>query len=194
MPGVRGRSGGRNAKTVAQHKMEGTYDPSRHSDIVNPEPPSGHPTAPKDLVGDALEEWTRMIGRLEQSKTLAVVDDAALYQYCKLFAETEAISQTRQELADTARILQENFDGQGDLSFEDALAAAQEITKLRSLEARYATQIRQGRMALRIYLVEFGMTPAARSRVKVTGSPKDEAPKTALEKLRASRPALRAVN
>jgi hypothetical protein len=37
--------------------------------------------------------------------------------------------------------------------------------KLKQLDAKAITQLRQGHMALRQYLVEFGMTPAARNRV-----------------------------
>jgi hypothetical protein len=122
------------------------------------------------LTGDALEEWDRMVGRLEASGTLSVVDDGVLYQVARLFAETEQIERTQAETSETVRILQENFDGKAELTFEDMLAAAQEITKLKKLEASYMTQIRQGRMAIRQYLVELGQTPAARSRVKAAPS------------------------
>ena len=171
MPGVKGLSGGRNAKTREQLERDGTFRKDRHGDLRNPAPPIGRPDPPKELTGEALAEWERMIARCELDGTLSKVDDAALYQYCCLFAETEAIAVTKQELADSARILQENFDRQGDVDFSDLLAAAQEITKLRQLEARYTSQIRQGRMSIKAYLVEFGKTPAARSRVKLPEQP-----------------------
>ena len=170
MAGVRGRSGGRNAKTAAAHRVNGTFTPSRHAGFENPEPPTGTPTAPKSLTGDAADEWGRMVARLEKSKTLSVVDDGVLYQYCRLFAETEAIAVAQEETAASIGILEENLRG---LESEEMVAAIQEITKLRSLEARYTTQIRQGRVALRTYLVEFGLTPAARSRVKVLNAEGD---------------------
>jgi P27 family predicted phage terminase small subunit len=173
MAGVRGRSGGRNAKTVKAHKLQGTFQKVRHGGVKNPEPPAGVPVPPKPLAGDALHEWNRMLARLAVSKTLSSVDDGVLYQYCQMFAETEGIALAQEETAATVRILQENLDGLHELSFEDLLAAAQEITKLRKLEAGYITKVRQGRMALRTYLVEFGLTPASRGRVKLT----DAAPK-----------------
>lgn len=108
-----------------------------------------------------------MICRLTQLGSLSKVDDAVLYQYCRMFAETEGIAVAQAETAATVKILQENLDGLSELTFADLMAAAQEITKLRKLEAGYITKVRQGRMALRTYLVEFGLTPAARSRVKL---------------------------
>ena len=112
-----------------------------------------------------------MIERLELTKTLSRVDDAALYQYCQLFAGTEAIEVTRLKTESSIDLLESNLQ---QLPKEDLAGAYLAIAKLRTLEARYITQIRQGRMALRTYLVEFGLTPAARSRVTVTGSGSNE--------------------
>lgn len=117
-----------------------------------------------------------MVARLDLSGTLSKVDDAAVYQYSLLFAETEDMARMQREAGDTARILRENFDGNAELDFADQLAAAQEINKSLKLEASYATAVRQGRMAIRQYLVEFGMTPAARARVKAP--PKKELSKS----------------
>lgn len=190
MAGAKGRSGGRNAVTTQEHQRRGTLRADRHGTDPSPEPPEGRPEPPKALDGDALEEWDRMIRRLEQSKTLSTVDDGALYQYCRLFAETEAIAVSQQETAASLDIIEENLHG---LAKDQLVAAFQEITKLRQLEARYTTQIRQGRMALRTYLVEFGLTPAARSRVKVvSGQTKDE-PANPLAALQQQARALRAV-
>lgn len=193
MPGVKGRSGGRNAKTAAQHQRDGTFQRVRHEGIENPEPPTGDPVSPKTLEGDALEEWSRMLRRLTDSRTLSGVDDGALYQYCRLFAETEAIALTQAETAATIDLLEENLGGPKE-ERENLLGVAQEITKLRQLEARYTTQIRQGRMALRTYLVEFGLTPAARSRVRISGdSSKHEQPQSPLARLQQQQAQIRRV-
>jgi len=174
MAGVKGRSGGRNAKTVEEHKRTGTFDPTRHAGYQNPAAPPGVPVPPKPLDGDALAEWERMITRLTQTGALSIVDDAVLFQYCRLFAETEGIYLAQEETAETIRILQENLDKRGkDIEFEQLLQVSQEITKLRKLEAGYIAKVRQGRMALRILLVEFGLTPAARGRVKLPEKPQD---------------------
>lgn len=160
-------SGGRNAKSKSALVLSGTFRPDRHADHDTPDAPKGVPDPPKPLEGDALEEWNRMIVRLTKLGTLSTVDDAILYQYCQLFGETEGIAVAQAETAATAKILQENFDGHEDLTFEDLLAAAQEITKLRKLEAGYISKVRQNRMSLRMLLTDFGLTPSSRNRVKL---------------------------
>jgi phage terminase small subunit len=164
MPGVKGRSGGHNAKTVGAHKLQGTFQKVRHGSIRNPEPPSGAPERPKEMQGDAAEEWDRMLDRLRQSKTLSGVDGGALYQYCQMFAETEALVIRQLEISASVDILEESL---GDFKGPELLAAFQELTKMRKLESGYTSQIRQGRMGQRVFLVEFGLTPASRGRVKI---------------------------
>lgn len=164
MAGVSGRSGGHNAKTVAQHLLEGTHQKVRHAGIKNPEPPAGEPVPPKKLTGDAKDEWKRMIERLRDCKILAAVDGAAIYQYCLLFAETEELATKQEEIGAALDVLEQSL---GDFKGPELIACFQEMTKMRALESRYTTQIRQGRMGLRVFLVEFGLTPASRGRVRL---------------------------
>lgn len=164
MPGT-SASGGRNRKSRAEHALTGTgrknRGTARAADV--PDPPKGRPPIPSGLAGHALAEWTRMVGRLEAAHTLSTVDDAVLYQYCCLFAETEEILTARDGNARLIVKLQAAIERvrKGDLIVE----AIAQIVQLKKLESKHATQLRQGHMALRQYLVELGMTPAARSRV-----------------------------
>ena len=84
-------SGGRNKKSAQQHRLQGTYRKSRHATAADPKAPEGVPVPPKALSGDALAEWHRMIARMQACQTLALVDDAVIYQYVQLFAEAEAL-------------------------------------------------------------------------------------------------------
>lgn len=168
MAGVKGRSGGHNAKTARQLKLSGGLRKNRHAGLRNPEPPEGPPQPPKPLDGDAGEEWARMIARLSSQHTLTVVDAAALYQYCRLFAETEAIAEMQATTTASIQILEESLH---DFKGTDLIAAFQELTKMRALESSYINKIRQGRMSQRVYLVEFGLTPASRGRVKLPPTP-----------------------
>lgn len=170
MAGVKGqRSGGHNAKTAAQHALQGTARKHRHAGLKNPAPPTGRPVPPKALKGDAKAEWDRMIARLEISKALSLVDDAVLYQYCRLFAETEALVDRQEEIQGSIDILEENIPDMSDSS--DRVACFQEIGKLRQLQSSVDNKIAKGRMNQRVYLVEFGMTPASRGRVKLPSDP-----------------------
>jgi hypothetical protein len=109
-----------------------------------------------------------------------------MFQYCRFFAETEGIFIAQQETAATIQILQENLDGRPrkDVTIAELIEVAREITSLRKLEAGYITKVRQGRMALRTMLVEFGLTPAARGRVKLPEKPKDADSFTAFQNKR----------
>ena len=143
MPGVKGRSGGRNAKTIERLKLEGTFDASRHRWKRHPTPAKGLPTSPSPLTGAARREWTRMTDLLAASELLTVVDGAMLFHYCELHGATELIKST------LARVR------------GHSIAAEQ-------LRARLISQARQHRQVIRMYLTEFGLSPAARSRVDLS--------------------------
>jgi P27 family predicted phage terminase small subunit len=170
MPGT-ARSGGRNRKSRAAHAVTNTgrtdrgtaAAPARTSADI-PDPPAGRPPTPKTLTGDTRAEWTRMADRLELAHTLSIVDDAALYQYCCLFAETEGLRAARRT---NARLIAKLETALERCRHEDQIAdVATAIAQVQKLDARHVQQLRQGHMAIRQYLVEFGMTPAARTRVE----------------------------
>lgn len=168
-------SGGRNAKSRTTHLVQGTFRQHRHDKLATPALPKGKPIPPKALSAVARAEWRRMVARLEQLQTGSRVDDAALYQYVCLFAETEGILGSKRDnalliktLLATIHALVEaaatDRDGVQERVVDIESAVAQ-IVELKKLEAKHTTQQRQGHMAIRQYLVEFGMTPAARTRV-----------------------------
>ena len=164
-----GRSGGRNRKSRAAHALTGTGRKDRGTATTAtsadaPDPPKGRPTIPLGLTGHALAEWQRMAGRLEQAKTGSTIDDAVLYQYCCLFAETEAIVVAHR--ANVALVVKLQRAIEKLTNGDQIVEAIGHIVQLKKLETKYSTQLRQGHMALRQYLVELGMTPAARSRVQ----------------------------
>lgn len=109
-----------------------------------------------------------MIVRLERSKTLAIVDDAALYQYVQLFAETEEIKLDSLRLRALSEKLQKIARKLQGLELVEAIT---KIVDLQYIIAKQSTQLRQGHMAIRQYLVEFGQTPSSRTRVKITKEP-----------------------
>lgn len=165
-------SGGHNRKPTQMHVIAGTFRKDRHGETESPDPPIGVPQPPKKLTGEAKAEWDRMITRLTTSKTISIVDDGALYQYCRLFAETEAVAQDytdTRELSNALKKAVTKLDG------AELVAAIGEIVKLRQLLAKQTTQSRQQRMAIRQYLVEFGLTPSSRGRVKITNKKKPDA-------------------
>src|SRR5690242_8852171 len=126
MAGVKGRSGGRNARTTQEHVLRGSFRDDRHGDKHTPEPSKGIPEPPKPLEGDGREEWDRMVARLTDSGTLCKVDDAVLYQYAWLFAEVEELRVDLETARGSAQILEENIRG---LEGPDLVAVFQEVAK-----------------------------------------------------------------
>jgi P27 family predicted phage terminase small subunit len=172
-------SGGRNRKSQRAHALAGTGRKDRgtaktSTSADTPDVPKGQPPTPIGLIGPALAEWHRMVARLDDAKTLSTVDDAVLYQYCCLFAETEAISVAHRTNVALVEKLQAAINKLKD--GEQIVRAIESIVQLKKLEVKSTTQLRQGHMAVRQYLVELGMTPAARSRVKVADAPAPEDP------------------
>jgi len=183
MPGT-SSSGGRNAKSKRAHALAGTGRRDRGTvtkptSAAAPDPPKGRPRRPSGLRGHALAEWVRMVDRLELAGTLATVDDAALYQYCCLYAETEGITDKRRTtavlvktlMAAVQRLVAVAADADPEAALIDVTAAIAQIAQLEQQDVKRTTQLRQGHMAIRQYLVEFGMTPAARSRVTKPDAP-----------------------
>lgn len=155
---------GRRALSNQSHVLNGTFRADRHGGHETPEAPQGIPDPPKSLEGDAKDEWDRMVGRLQLCGTLSKVDDQVIYQFSRLFAETEELVLERSEAKATLKIVEDNLSG---IDKSDFVAVLQEIGKLRHDIKSYGTCIRQNRMAIRQFLVEMGQTPAARSRVKL---------------------------
>lgn len=157
-------SGGRNKKSNALHLLQGTFRKDRHGDHATPEPPKGRPEPPAPLNPIARAEWDRMVARLEQTGALSIVDDAAIFQYAQIFAETE---QLRLDHAETRRLSAQLKKEVRRLDGSDLTHAIEQIVKLQFLIAKETQQLRQGHLAVRQFLVEFGMTPSARTRVKL---------------------------
>lgn len=162
-------SGGRNSRPPSEHRRLGTYRPHRHDGFDTPEPPNGRPKPPRRLSPAEQAEWDLMVQRLEDSKTLTECDDAALYQYCQLHVETQSLVADRDAVLKMSASLKRQAMR---LEGKDLVDAIAQISKLYTLAQKYTQQLRQGHMALRQYLVEFGMTPGSRTRVKVIKPPK----------------------
>lgn len=160
-------SAGNNRKARQQHELDGTYRKDRHADLRSPEPQPGPPDEPATLDSLAQEEWRLMLVDLEDMGLLHKVDRSVLYQYCKLYSETERVAQEQSETRESVRILEENVpdvrrDEPGKL-----VELYSEIVTLRKLISKCTDQLRSGRVAIRQYLVEFGLTPASRGRIKL---------------------------
>jgi phage terminase small subunit len=162
---VSNRNAGSNARKSRQHhELAGSLRKDRHGDLRNPEPTLGRPEAPAALDKLAQETWDRLMWAFEDMGMLMKVDAEAVYAYAQLWSETEHIGEQQGEARASLRILEENL---GDIEAEDKVQLFSQIVTLQKLISKCTDQLRQGRMAIRQYLVEFGLTPASRGRIKL---------------------------
>lgn len=174
MPGTASSGGyGNRRKSLKQHELDGTLRKDRHADLKNPIPTGGRPEMPEGLEPLAEKEWHRLIWAFEDMGMLHRVDAFSLENYAKLYAETEAVAVQQAEAAASVQILEQNLPG---IEASDLVQVYGQIVILRKLISKCTDQLRQGRMAMRQYLVEFGLTPASRGRIKlpVESEPVDE--------------------
>lgn len=143
--GKKGRSG-RRPLPAAVKKAKGTYRPSREKKRNPNEVPVtlGRPDMPKRVAKDkeAAEEWTRIANMLEKARALSDADKAMLAEYVMSYSLAVRATEKYQR--------------------EDIVVA----TPTGQMKANPAIAIAQKASAAALRLaIEFGLTPAARSRV-----------------------------
>ena len=142
--GVRGS--GRRRKPTAMKRIQGTLRPSR----VNkrePKPGKGEPESPIQLQEVAARHWQRLIRILRGMDVLTCADGDALAAYCTALATWEAA---------TADVAKEGIVYKNGKANPVVRIQFEALKLMKSLE------------------VEFGLTPASRSRVSVVHPPGDE--------------------
>lgn len=121
-----------------------------------PEPKAGIPRAPKHLSKGARAAWPKFAKLLNDMGVLSVADGIALERVCETYAETVTARRT--------------LDAAG---WYTTVA-----TKSGTYETRHpAVQVlQQADRRLRAWLAEFGLTPAARTRVSAAEAPRQPNP------------------
>lgn len=157
---------GRPRKPTAQKALTGTL--RKHRTPKNePKPAVEEPTCPAWLDAEAKREWRRVVPYLLRIGLLSQIDRSALAAYCQNFARWYRAEKLLEEHG-LVMITPQGFEMQ-----------------------RPEVGIANGAMKqMHKFMVEFGMTPAARSRINVgTGEEKGEDPWDELARRRASRSA-----
>lgn len=157
-------AGGNRQKSRADHELDGTFRKDRHGALSSPEPEPGRPEAPAELDSMAQDVWNRLMVAFEDMGTLHKVNAESAFQYSKLWAETERVAEQQSEAQASLKVLEENLS---DVAREDKVQLFSQIVTLHKTISKCTDQLRAGRMAIRQYLVEFGLTPASRGRIKL---------------------------
>lgn len=119
---------------------------------AEPQPPMGIPEMPKGMSTAAKREWYLIVEQLQAINMLARVDGKALGEYCKLMGLAEAYyKEALKEPMVKEPIMDKVGDHVGDkLKPNPATAAYLACSK-----------------TAKSYLIEFGLTPASRSKLKI---------------------------
>lgn len=145
------RGSGRRPTPTAVKKLHGNRG-KRPLNEAEPIAPAGDPEMPADLPKAAALEWKRILPELRALGVLSKIDRAALAAYCHAYARWfEAERQVR-------RI--------GVVVREPVLHQGIPLKGIARIKKNPAVTVSEGAMKLmKSFLIEFGMTPAARSRL-----------------------------
>ena len=109
-----------------------------------PQPKTERPSCPPELSKLARKEWKRILPMLEELRIVAQIDRSALAAYCQSFARW--------------------------IEAEEKITETSLVIKTKSgnvIENPYYSIAKRERELMHKFLVEFGMTPAARSRINL---------------------------
>jgi P27 family predicted phage terminase small subunit len=129
-------------KPTALKLLQGTHRPDR-APKNEPKPKIEKPTCPAWLSKVAKAEWRRVSGDLVKLGLLSKLDRSALAAYCEAYAEWRAMEELLREVGRT----QESESGY--------VLVRPEVATRNQAAAR-----------MKAFLAEFGMSPAARTRVE----------------------------
>ena len=144
---------GRKPKPTLLRAIEGNPGKRALNDR-EPQAPEGMPDCPEHLDDVARAEWFRTAGVLQQMGLLTQADRAALAAYCVLYSRWVAAEEQVKKLGTIVKSPHKGFP----------------------MKSPYLTVADQALEAMRKFMVEFGLTPSSRSRIRVPdgGAAQDE--------------------
>lgn len=140
---------GRPPKPTALKRVTGNPG-KRPLNEDEPQLPEGAPNCPDSLKGLAKTMWFEYVEILSKMGVLTEADGKALYQLCQLHADEQSWQNAIKKYGRMVR------GASGDLKVNPA-----------------ARMLKEVRAQIKAYLSEFGLTPAARSKVKVVPKKKE---------------------
>jgi P27 family predicted phage terminase small subunit len=129
-------------KPTALKLVEGTYREDRVAKN-EPRPKVAIPKPPKHMSALALEEWNRIVEELRDNGLMTNLDRAALVTYCEMWANYVTASE---KVKKTGGMVIQTTGG----NFMD--------------NPYFSAQKRSAEL-MHKFLIEFGMTPASRTRI-----------------------------
>lgn len=150
-----GRGPGRRPLPTAVKKLRGNPG-KRKPNPDEPLPASGVPEIPAGLSDVATAEWKAITPALERLGVLASIDGKALAAYCECYATWR---QAAEEVAAKGIIIEEPIVGG---PIED-----REVIGYKYKRNPAVTIANDAMKLMKSFLIEFGLTPASRSRLRI---------------------------
>jgi P27 family predicted phage terminase small subunit len=147
---------GRKPMPSAVHELRGDYDKDPQRRRKNePKPPTGSPKCPEFLNELAKQEFEFITRIMAKMHILSLADSSALAMYCQTFGQwREAVDMCAQYGSWNV-----GKDGKGNTT-----TTRNEWDRIRERSAD----------SCRRWLIEFGLTPSARTRLQVSEEVKDD--------------------
>ena len=138
-------------------------NPGRRSLPRNePRPAAGIPACPAWLSAAAKAEWKRIVPELDSMNLLTLADRAALAAYCQAWAELEHATKV---LNKEGRVIKcEIVNREGDVT-----GSVKKLHPANRLQ-------RDGFARVKQFLIEFGLSPASRTKVAGAKQPEEADP------------------
>jgi P27 family predicted phage terminase small subunit len=144
-------SGGSNRKPTALKKFLGNPG-KRKLNEKEPKARKGVPEMPRFLTTEARAEWRRIIPILVDMCVLTVADGKALAGYCSAYAQLVKAEAAIEK-------------------YGIICATLDQVTGVAELKVNPAVRIKSDALRhMKSFLIEFGLTPASRSKLKINAS------------------------
>lgn len=164
---------GRRPKPTAIKELEGNPG-HRPLNTLEPKPPRVAPEMPRGLTKAARREWAIIVPLLLELGVLSNVDGKALAAYCEAYGMWEW---ARKEIKKYGLLIQTRYlDHNGKLVLGD-------------LKPNPAVNIAAAQLKLmKSFLIEFGLTPASRVKLKIEKKPQEDPMEAFMNKSKEAAP------
>jgi P27 family predicted phage terminase small subunit len=139
---------GRKPKPTVLRKLDGNPG-KRPINDREPAAPEGIPDCPDYLDDVAREEWFRTAAVLKDMGLLSLADRTALAAYCTAYSRWVLAEEQVRKFGAIVKSPEKGFP----------------------MKSPYLTVADQSMEAMRKFMVEFGLTPSSRSRIRVPDDP-----------------------
>jgi phage terminase small subunit len=139
----------------------------RQLNMTEPKPASAVPDCPSFIKGAARKEWHRLAGELYTLGLLTRIDRGALAAYCIAWGQLEEAEAELSKMKKTFREMQKLKKKNPSLKVNISNGMVAVTSNGNAIIEPLLSVRKQAMEQMHKFLTEFGMTPAARSRIVI---------------------------